>query len=55
MPTLGVMLPQGRDAAGTGVARWWRQITVPFEGLRAYTESFSVATMTSESHTRGSP
>jgi hypothetical protein len=44
IPTVGVMSPQGRDAAGTAVPTWADQATAPVPDDSAYTVSFSVAT-----------
>ncbi len=43
MPTVGWMSPQGREAAGTGGARWVDQTMAPVMEDRAYTVLFSVA------------
>ena len=44
MPTVGSMLPQGSDPAGTGWPRCADQTTAPLAADSAYTVSFSVAT-----------
>ncbi len=44
MPTVGVMLPQGSELAGTGLPRCCDQTIAPAPGVSAYTVSFSVAT-----------
>ena len=44
IPTVGMILPQGSDAAGTGLPRCADQATVPVAADNAYTVSFSVAT-----------
>ena len=55
IPTVGVMSPQGRSVAGTGVPRCADQALAPLLAFSAYTVSFSVATYTRPSKTSGSP
>ena len=53
IPTVGEMSPHGSDREGTGVATWVDQTTAPVVADSAYTVSFSVATYTLPSKTRG--
>jgi hypothetical protein len=46
MPTVGVMLPQGSAAAGTGSATWVRHTVAPVAASRPYSEPPSVAATT---------
>ena len=55
IPTVGLMSPQGRSDAGTGVARCCCHWTWPVEADRATTVSFSVAAKTEPLKMRGSP
>ncbi len=44
IPTVGAMLPQGREPAGTARPRCIDQASLPVADESAYTVSFSVAT-----------
>ena len=49
----GSMLPHGSAEPGTGVARWRDQRSAPVVASKAYTVSFSVATISGGSHNEG--